>query len=141
MSDDPRLARYYPMTLNEFNVAVPFNGYLQVIHSGYTCKITPGKLTVKSASPTGWGFCAQKDNAGNVWIGCTNGLSKFNNGKIILSNQGLPEGLHVLSIAVSDPDDLWIATDKGLIHRSHGVAKKYTKHDGLPRLTMMGYSA
>ena len=54
------------------------------------------------------------DRHGTIWIGCNQGLAYFRNGHGGVVDCGLPAGAHVLSIDTSDPDCLWLGTDRGL---------------------------
>lgn len=62
---------------------------------------------------------------GSVWIGTTNGLSRFQDGKIV--TYGSKEGLrHIIkSISPDKSGDLWLATSAGVsrMHEGDGVVK------------------
>ncbi len=75
-------------------------------------------------SPVSSVYCLTEDNYGVFWIGCANGLVKYdgvNFENFDLSNSGLPDRV-VNSIAIDKYDNKWIATPSGLaIYREGGV--------------------
>jgi len=66
-------------------------------------------------------YDARIDRHDTLWIGCNQGLAYYRNGKGGVAQCGLPSGAHVLSVDTSDPQYLWLGTDKG-IARVDGAA-------------------
>ncbi len=72
-------------------------------------------------------------NDGSLWIGTSEGLSHFEDGKFsnITKQQGLLSN-QIRSICEDQDANLWIATDQGLNRWNHGVKDSFTTADGLP---------
>ncbi len=69
---------------------------------------------------------------GSLWIGTTNGLSQYRDGKItwLTETNGLPDKT-VLALCEDRTGNLWLGTGTGLVCYSNGVATPYHK-EGFP---------
>lgn len=95
-------------------VGVAESGHLIGFGTKCVFDIRAGKSTVITPFPGGYEFTAQQDRNGTIWIGDTNGLIRWKDGKATTFTEGLPPDTHVISVDVSDPNCLLLATDHGL---------------------------
>lgn len=77
-------------------------------------------------------YCEGRDRKGALWIGSTNGLQKLKDGKFIFHNKGLTTETHILSIDTSDPQQLWLGTDRGIGKFDGTKITLYGLKEGLP---------
>jgi ligand-binding sensor domain-containing protein/signal transduction histidine kinase len=83
----------------------------------------------KSAAVT----CIAGDRAGGLWVGTTNGLSRFNGTNVTCFTvaQGLPSDV-ISSVHVSGPDTVWITTRKGMCQFKDGRFSPLEFHTDSP---------
>lgn len=100
--------------------------------NGIMTRVERGVVVKRGKVDTQWEFQALRENGGDYWVACSNGLVRVHNGNSTRWNAGLPENTHVLGIEGSDPSCLWLATDKGLARFRNGRSTLFTSSDGLP---------
>ena len=92
-----------------------------------------GATIKKSGAQKSQDICsARRDAKGTVWIGSMNGLVEFKNGKSVLHTAGLPPGAHVLCVDTSDPQQIWLGTDRGIGRFDGSKITLYGLKEGLP---------
>jgi diguanylate cyclase (GGDEF)-like protein len=112
--------------------AVPIKGGLIGFSKGKAFYFVPGKLVSTKNFPGTFQFTARQDRKGTIWVGDEKGLIRWKDGKATVFDDGLPKDTHVLSIDVTDPDRLWLATDHGLAMFQNGHSTMFGKEAGLP---------
>ncbi|MCW3099487.1 MAG: Diguanylate cyclase with beta propeller sensor [Chthonomonadaceae bacterium] len=69
---------------------------------------------------------------GTLWFTSAGGLAVVRHDQVTVLHQGLPVGTHVMSVAQSGKDCLWLGTDKGLVRYENGAMFFYGIATGLP---------
>ena len=113
-------------------VGVARPGELIGFGSGNVYEIRPGQPVHVARFPGTFQFCAEQDRHGDIWIGDNVGIIRWCKGKATVYTDGLPPGVHVLSIDTSDPRCLWLATDHGLGRFQDGHCQLVGPQAGLP---------
>jgi ligand-binding sensor domain-containing protein/signal transduction histidine kinase len=77
--------------------------------------------------------CIAGDRLGGLWVGTTNGLTRFNGTNVICFTvaQGLPSDI-ISSVHVSGPDSVWITTRKGMCQLKEGRFSPLEFHTDSP---------
>jgi diguanylate cyclase (GGDEF)-like protein len=114
------------------DTAVALKNSLIVFGANKILAISQGKVLWTHPFPTGFTFCARVDSTGTIWVGGTNGLGIWRDGRASLVNSGLPANTHVLGIDASNPNSIWLATDHGLGLLENGRATFFGAGAGLP---------
>jgi ligand-binding sensor domain-containing protein/signal transduction histidine kinase len=78
--------------------------------------------------------CIAGGRGGDVWVGTTNGLSRFNGTNVVCFTvaQGLPSDA-ISSVHVSGPDTVWITTRRGMCQFKEGRLSPLEFHTDSPR--------
>lgn len=89
---------------------------LWCLSDGVVRRVNPTQ-GLKSSAVT----CVAGDRAGGLWVGTTNGLSRFNGTNVtrFTAAEGLPSDI-VSSVHVSDPNTVWITTRGGMCQFKEG---------------------
>lgn len=97
-------------------------------------KFEPKLFTVKDGLPNSYLFTVSQDSKGSLWVGSSQGLSRFDGRSFI--SMGFHNGLTNLSFDAifEEPDSsrIWLGSRNGLFLLQNNIAKQINTSDSLP---------
>ncbi|ACF13075.1 multi-sensor hybrid histidine kinase [Chloroherpeton thalassium ATCC 35110] len=73
------------------------------------------------------------DSKNTVWLGTSQGIFKYDRGRVVRDNIPNEIGKPVIkALAIDRYDRIWLGTEQGLLFYADGGVTRFTKQDGLP---------